>query len=130
MRTEAPYFLLYDSDCRVCTAFARAVAFLDVRRGLQIRPIQDSHALLPGFPGDSALRAAHAVSPDGNVTTGADAMPALIGAVLGIPRIEGWLRGSGLPMSLVNRGYGILVDVRGRLTCGVPAPASAARSPR
>ena len=130
MQARAPYLLLYDGECRICAAFARAVRAMDLRRRIRIRPIQDARDLLSALPSDSILDAAHAVAPDGRVTTGADALPTLLGALLGTPRVERWARSSRAFMRVLSRVYGILVELRGHLTCGFAAPASAARSPR
>jgi predicted DCC family thiol-disulfide oxidoreductase YuxK len=130
MRTKGPYFVLYDGDCRVCTAGARFLAFIDVHRGIRVRPIQDSRDLLRSIPEDAVLDAAHAVSPDGCVTTGADAMPTLVGALVGTPNVERWLRSSRSSMRGLSLLYETLVALRGRLTCRISAPVSAARSPR
>ncbi len=112
------YLLLYDGDCRVCTALARGLAFLDVRRRLRARPIQESRGVLRSIPEAAVLDAAHAVAPDGRVTTGADAVPTVVGALLGAPRVESWLRSSRSSMALLTALYAFLVDLRGRLTCG------------
>ncbi len=130
MPTPDATFLLYDGDCRVCTAFARAVHAVDLRRAIRIRPIQESRELLRGMAQDTILDAAHAVSPDGRVTTGADALPTLVAALLGTPRIEGWIRSSKTSMGAASWFYALLVDLRGHLTCGFAVPAAAERSPR
>ena len=130
MEPEGTYFLLYDGECRICTAFARAVAALDIRGTLRARPLQDSRDLLGGMPEEEILGAAHVVAPDGPVTTGAAAMPTIAGVLLGVPRLEAWLRSSPPRMRAVSRAYDFLVSLRGQLTCGVPSPSSAARSPR
>ncbi len=130
MRTEGGYFLLYDGDCRVCSFFGSIVSILDVQRRIRVRPIQDSQDLLPGIPTDTVLDAAHAVSPDGRVTTGADAMPTLIGALLGRPLVEARLRSSRSSMRTLSRLYRILVGLRGHLSCGVGAASKAVRTPR
>ncbi len=123
-------FLLYDRDCRICTACARLLRFVDLHRGIRIQPIQDSRDLLRGVPEDALLDAARAVSPDGRVTTGAEAVPTLAGALLGVPGIEGRLRTSRSAMRCLSRLYGLLVGLRDQLTCGVAAPSSEGRSPR
>lgn len=130
MRTATPYFVLYDGECRMCTACARFLAFIDVHRNIRARPIQESRGLLRAIPEDERLDAAHAVDPEGRVTTGADAMPTLVGALLGTPNAEGWLRSSRSATRVLSRLYRVLVGFRGRLTCRVPAPSSAARTPR
>ncbi len=121
MRTEGPYFVLYDGNCRVCTACARFVAFIDIHRRIRAQPIQESRDLLRGVREDVILDAAHAVAPDGHVTTGADAVPTLVGALLGTPEAEDWLRSSPSTMRTVARFYAMLVRFRGQLTCGISA---------
>ncbi len=123
MRTEGPYFVLYDGNCRVCTACARFVAFIDIHRRIRAQPIQESHELLRGLREDVLLDAAHAIAPDGHVTTGADAVPTLVGALLGTPEAEGWLRSSPSTMRTLSRFYALLVRFRGQLTCGISAPS-------
>lgn len=76
------------------------------------------------------FEAAHAVTPDGHVTTGADAMPTLLAALLGTREAESWIRSSPSTMRTLSRLYPMLVRFRSQLTCGVSAPSSAARSPR
>ncbi len=130
MRTGEPYLLLYDGDCRICSAFAHGLRFVDVHRKVRVQTIQSAGALLAGLPPDGLLDAAHAVSPDGRVTTGPDAMPMLAGALLANSGVEARLRSSDPAMRFLSSVYRILVDLRGRLTCRVPAPSSAARTPR
>jgi predicted DCC family thiol-disulfide oxidoreductase YuxK len=130
MRTEQAYFLLYDSECRICTAFARTVRMLDVRRRLRVRSIQASGELLAAIPETEWLEGAHAVSPDGRVSTGAAAMPALIAALVAGPELERRLRASRASMAALSRIYGVMTELRGRLTCATGAPFSARHSPR
>ena len=130
MPTEGGYSLLYDGDCRICAAFARAVGFVDIRRRIRVRSIQESRDLLRGIPQDRILDAAHAVSPDGRVSTGAGAMPTLLAGLLGVPRFEAWLRASDASMKALSRFYDVLVALRGHLSCGFADASSAARSPR
>ncbi len=130
MRTAGVYLLLYDGDCRICTAVARGVERLDVHGNIHAQPIQDSAQLLAAVPPEEMLGAAHAIAPDGRVTSGAEVVPTLAGALLAAPGVEARLRSSRASMRLISRLYGFLVEFRGRLTCGALVPASAARSPR
>lgn len=130
MGAGAAYTLLFDSECRVCSAFARMARRLDVRRRLQVRPIQESNALLAAVPPAVWYDAAHMVAPDGRVTSGSDAMPSLVAAIVAGPRFERRLRGSRACMAALGRVYGIMVATRTALTCAVAAPAGAGRSPR
>lgn len=130
MRAARPYFLLYDGECRICSAFARTVKALDVRQTLRIRPIQESKELLVGIPEAEQLEAAHAVSPDGRVTTGSAAMPAIVAALVAGPGLERRLRSSRSSVAVLSRFYEVLTELRGRLSCANVAPSSAARIPR
>ncbi len=128
MPLPAAYSLLYDRDCRICTAFARTARRLDVRGALTIRAIQDSGEMLQGLPTDRWFAAAHAVDPDGRVTSGGEALPAILAALVAGPRFESRVRESSASMAALRWGYGVMAEVRGRLTCAA-GPVSAARIP-
>ena len=130
MRSDAPYSLLYDGDCRVCSAFARAVRLVDVRRALHIERIQQAQDLLRSIPSDTRLASAHAVAPDGRVTSGGDAMPAILAALVAGPAFEYKIRSSRSSMALLARVYAVMAGVRGRLSCASGAAVEAGRSPR
>ncbi len=70
------------------------------------------------------------VAPDGRVTSGSDAMPALLAALVAGPRFEGRLRRSRFSMAFLGGVYRVMVATRSALTCAVASPAAAARSPR
>ncbi len=128
----AKYAVLYDGDCRICEAFARGLKSLDLRARIQIRPIQDSRELLRDIRGEEILDAMRAVTPDGRVLTGGDALPAILAALFGGPSLETLLRKSAPTMAVMHRLYSVLVEFRGHLTCrfdGTPS-SSAAHSPR
>ncbi len=128
MPRDAAYTLLFDRECRICSAFARTARLLDVRGALAIRPIQDSGEMLRELPADQWLAAAHAVGPDGKVTSGGEALPAILAALVAGPRLEDRIRGSRASMATLRWAYVIMAEVRGRLTCAA-GPASAARTP-
>lgn len=133
MRKEsATCAVLYDGDCRICASFARWVKALDVRGRIRIRPIQDSRELLRDIPGDEILDAMHAVTPDGRVFTGGDALPAILAALFSGPALETRMKKSTATMATMRRLYAILAEFRGHLTCRYDAPPSSAvvRSPR
>ena len=129
MRREPAYTLLFDGDCRICRACARAVRLLDVRRGLSIRSIQESGGLIRSVPASQRLRAAHAIAPDGCVTSGGEAMPAILAALVADSNFERRVRASHTSVSALSYAYRVMAQVRGKLSCAV-APASAARIPR
>ena len=130
MRSEAPYTLLFDGECRVCAAFARVVRLVDLRRGLQVCSIQDSGGLLAAVPAEERLGAAHAVGPDGRVTSGAEAMPAIVAALTAGPRFEARLRSSRTSMVALEYIYRLMTEMRGRLSCATGVAPSAGRIPR
>lgn len=110
-------WLLFDGDCRICTFLAHAVDFVDVRRRICIRPIQESRELLKAKPEDEILDAMHAVSADGRVTTAHEAVLTILAALLDGSRLEDLLRGSPLVVAFSEWAYGFLVDFRGHLAC-------------
>ncbi len=123
-------WLLFDGDCRICTAAASWARAFDLGGRLRTRPIQDSGELLAALPAADRLGAVHAVAPDGRLLTGPEALPAILAALSAGPGLERLLRSSPPAMSTFARAYAVLAGVRGRLTCGVAAPASAVRNPR
>lgn len=130
MRTAAPFLLLYDRDCRICSTFARGVDRLAGPRSVQARAIQSSPELLPSLSSAEALASAHVVSPDGRLRSGSSILPALVAALLKHPEWENWLNASSRARAAARRTYDLLVAIRGSLSCANGAPAWAARSPR
>lgn len=129
MRTETPYTLLFDKDCRICSVAAHALHLLDVRRSLEIQPIQDAERLLAAVPAATWFDGAHVVAPDGSVTSGPEAMPSIVAALFAGPGMERRLRRSHTSMTILRGAYGLMTEVRGRLSCAGVAPASAGRIP-
>ena len=123
-------WLLYDGDCRICSAFARAVVALDVHGGVRIRPIQESGGMLGGIPAGEVLDAVHAVAADGRSTTGAEALVTLLAGMLGAPVLERTLSASPAVMSSLRWFYAVLASIRGHLMCQADGSSSAAGSPR
>ena len=124
------YVLLFDRDCGICSTFSRWIHTVDIRRMIRFQTIQSSRGLLPGIPDERILDAFHIVAPDGQVTSGGDAVPTLIGA---FPMGAGFgqlLRGSTALMGAVHRFYSFLTRFRDRLVCRVePAATSAGSGP-
>src|SRR2546428_5186412 len=124
------YVLLYDGDCGICSALSRWIRAVDVRRRIRFESIQSGRGLLKGIPEDRMLDAWHMVAPDGQVTTGGDAVPTLVGAFpigAGFGRL---LAGSSGLMRQVHRLYAFLTRFRDRLVCRLgAAPPSAGSSP-
>ena len=123
---NAPYVLLYDRDCGICSAVSRWIRAIDWRGRIRLASIQSSRSILVGIPEDRMLDALHVVSPDGRVTTGGDAIPTLIGAFPIGAGVERVLRESAPLMRVVHRFYGFLTQFRDRLVCRLePAGTSA-----
>ena len=80
------------------------------------------------MPAEGRLGAAHAIGPDGRLTSGGEAMPAILAALVADTSFERRIRGSRASMSLLAAVYRIMAEVRGQLSCAV-APAPAARIP-
>jgi predicted DCC family thiol-disulfide oxidoreductase YuxK len=129
MRTVGPSLLLYDDDCRVCSAFARTVAILAPGRSIRAQSIQASTPILAGMSGEEALAAAHLLAPDGILRTGPEVIPAILGALLANPKVEQRWNASPQARRASTRTYRLLVELRGRLSCVSGARASAGRSP-
>src|SRR2546428_6912823 len=124
------YVLLYDRDCGICSALSRWIRAVDVRRRIRFESIQSGRGLLKGIPEDRMLDAWHIVAPDGQVTTGGDAVPTLVGAFpigAGFGRL---LAGSSGLMRQVHRLLGVLTPVHHTPPCRPdPAPAPARPAP-
>src|SRR5207247_4123915 len=97
------YVLLYDRDCGICSALSRWIRAVDIRRRIRLESIQAGRGLLKGIPEDRMLDAWHMVAPNGQVTTGGDAVRTLVGSfpiAAGFARL---LRGSSGLMFYVLR---------------------------
>src|SRR3989442_6478406 len=124
------YVLLYDRDCGICSSLSRWMRAVDIRGRIRFESIQTGRGLLKEIPEDRMLDAWHMVAPNGQVTTGGDAVPTLVGAFpigAGFGRL---LRGSSHLMRQVHRFYAFLTRFRDRLACRLDAaPPSAGSSP-
>lgn len=118
--------LLYDEDCGICSALTRVIRALDWRHRISIRPIQASRDLLRGIPEERHLDAFHVLSPDGDVSTGGQAVPALLGALPVFSGLARLLRGSSPLMDGVGRLYAFLARFRDALICRVDFASAAA----
>jgi predicted DCC family thiol-disulfide oxidoreductase YuxK len=74
------YSVAYDADCGPCTRFIQAVDFLDAYHRVDFISLveADELGLLDGVPLSRRYRSMHLVSPQGDVWSGADALPTLI----------------------------------------------------
>jgi predicted DCC family thiol-disulfide oxidoreductase YuxK len=76
MNTLPTYTLLYDSDCRICTAQARQLLRYDSEQRIALLPLASSatHTRYPQITPEDAQRWMHIVGPDGRVWRGAEAV--------------------------------------------------------
>lgn len=75
------YLLAYDADCGPCTRFKRAIGFLDSYQRISPIPLTeaDAEGILVSIPTSRRHRSFHLVAPDGEVLSGAAALPTLVG---------------------------------------------------
>jgi predicted DCC family thiol-disulfide oxidoreductase YuxK len=120
--TTAQPVLFYDGDCRFCRATARAVAALDRHHSLAVLPFDDPAAewLLASVPADRREESIHLVQPDGSVLSAGDALIELTRVLPGgdLLASAAW-RNDGLRRLFV-RGYQLVAERRGMLSCLTP----------
>jgi predicted DCC family thiol-disulfide oxidoreductase YuxK len=86
------YVIAYDADCGPCTRFKNAVDILDRYNRLDFLSLSkaDELGLLDKIPQSLKYASFHLISPSGDVISGADALPHLIGLFpLGRPISKG-----------------------------------------
>lgn len=106
--------ILYDAECRFCRWSLGWVLRWDRRRRLEPVALQDEHAraLLGAMPEAERMASWHLVGPDGSIASaGAAAAPLLRLLPGGGPLAAVAERFPGA----VERGYGVVVQHRGRL---------------
>jgi predicted DCC family thiol-disulfide oxidoreductase YuxK len=98
--------LAYDSHCGPCTKFKRMLDFLDASGSIEFVPLIDADegGLLHRVPKERRWRSFHLVLRDGDVKSGADALPYVVSSlplgwplsrvitlVPGAARVTGWV---------------------------------------
>jgi len=75
------HLLVYDSDCGPCTRFRNIVDFLDTKGMIDFLGLvqADRNGLLDSIHPGRRHRSFHLIAPDGTVTSGAAALPTLVG---------------------------------------------------
>jgi predicted DCC family thiol-disulfide oxidoreductase YuxK len=78
--------LIFDGSCNFCTACAEFLRLLDGKHRLQCLPFQAPHVPLSyGLTVTQCEQAAWAISPNGHLYPGAQAVCAALDAVVGLP---------------------------------------------
>jgi len=79
------FTLVYDSDCGPCMSFSNVVGFIDAKHAIGRVGLAEADAsgLLDALPPQVRHTSFHLVSPDGEVWSGANAFPTLLGLLPG-----------------------------------------------
>ena len=77
--------LVYDADCGPCTDFRRLVSFFDIRKRMSYVGLveADREGLLRSIPAAERFRSFHLIGPNGDVESGTEALPTLLGLLPG-----------------------------------------------
>ncbi|HXY73110.1 MAG TPA: DCC1-like thiol-disulfide oxidoreductase family protein [Actinomycetota bacterium] len=86
--------LLYDEDCGLCRAAARAAVRLARPGALRATGLRTARAarLLPGLTGDERLRSFHLAAPDGRTWSAGDAVAPTLGLLPALRPVAGAMR--------------------------------------
>jgi predicted DCC family thiol-disulfide oxidoreductase YuxK len=77
-----PVVVLFDADCGICSQTARLLRTLDTAERLRLLPLESAASTLPDAPPLADLRRQlHARSPDGEWSSGGDAVRRIAAAV-------------------------------------------------
>ncbi|MDG7019623.1 MAG: DUF393 domain-containing protein [Nitrososphaerota archaeon] len=114
------YTLAYDSDCGPCTAFRRAVGFMDPRHRVRFVGLAEAEGagVLDGIPPGSRRRSFHMISDEGVCASGADALPALASQLPGGALISRAMRSSRAVRGVAGFAYDTLARLHAAGSCG------------
>ncbi|MFQ5918710.1 MAG: thiol-disulfide oxidoreductase DCC family protein [Thermoplasmata archaeon] len=120
--------LLFDGECRVCSAFARLISWWNFRRRLRVLPFQQEEArrLLLDFTDEEVQRSAHLVLEDGEILSGPHAFPALLDRLPALGSLHQQVGRRFVVRWLVHALYDTGVALRGASRCATPHSASTA----
>ncbi len=114
--------LLYDGECRVCTIFARLLARADLRKQMDILPLQDVRArnLLTSMSQEEVMGSSHFVTAERRIFSGQDAVHHALSqlSIFGGP--YGRLTGGRLGRRLEGYLYDLGVAIRNWTECAGP----------
>jgi predicted DCC family thiol-disulfide oxidoreductase YuxK len=114
------FLLVYDADCGPCSKFKRLVDWLDKYNRLHYLSLvtADDNGLLNSLPGNVRHRSFHLISPEGEIETGAGAIPGLV-ALFPLGRIASFLiRTSPGGEGIVNFLYSSFSRLHDTGSCG------------
>ncbi len=119
--------LVYDSDCGPCTDFKNLVSFLDPRRRLSFASLAEADELgmLDKLPPAVRYRSFHIIAPDKSASSGAEALPVLIGLMSGGKQIERAARSIPFGFQLLSSVYKVVSKLHDSGSCaslGLGAP--------
>jgi predicted DCC family thiol-disulfide oxidoreductase YuxK len=118
----APGVLVYDSDCGPCTDFKNMMSFLDPRRRLSFASMAeaDELGLLDALPRAVRYKSFHIIAPGQCVTSGAEALPVLIGLLTGGIRIERAAHSIPFGFQAISSVYRVLSRLHDTGSCAPP----------
>ena len=113
------YTLAYDSDCGPCTAFRRAVGFLDPGRRMRYVGLAEAEreGALDSIPAAKRRMSFHLISEDGGAVSGADALPALASQLPGGALASRAMLSSGTLRGVAAFAYGALARLHDSGAC-------------
>lgn len=81
LKSLEEYLLVYDVNCGPCSKFKRMIDFLDKHDRLNYTSLVDAdeQGVLNSLPRNRRRRSFHLISPSGEISSGADAIPILVG---------------------------------------------------
>lgn len=112
-------FLLYDSECRICTALRNVVRLLDLRGCIVTPSLRGRQAilLLRGMDDRMIMRSFHVVTESGRIASGEKAIPLLLNALPHGNLLARAMVKSNLATGIISRIFRGLVRGRMVLSC-------------
>lgn len=120
--------LVFDGDCRVCSAFARLITWWGSSRDLRVLPFQlpETRDLLLGLTDEQVRGSAHLVLEDGRVLSGLRAFPALLDRLPAIGSVHQRIGHRSASQRLVRALYDAGVALRRSTRCAASHAAPTA----